>query len=54
MPVCRETNGKYKNCHKMPDGSMMKGKKHSNSLTPKQKAKLPVALQNAILAKRKK
>jgi len=43
--------------HKMPDGSMMKGAKHikpSKGLTPKQKANLPIALQKAILAKRKK
>jgi hypothetical protein len=32
----------------MPDGSKMKGSKH---LTPKQKANLPIALQNAILKK---
>jgi hypothetical protein len=45
--------------HKMTDGSMMKGAKHptpkpSKGLTPKQKANLPIALQKAILAKRKK
>ena len=42
--------------HKMPNGSMMKNGKHpkSSGLTPKQKANLPVALQKAILAKKKK
>ena len=35
---------------KMPDGSMMKGSTHKG-LTPKQKANLPIALQNAILKK---
>ena len=43
----------YTKSHKMPDGSMMKGKKHPKGLTPKQKANLPVALQKAILRKMK-
>ena len=41
--------------HKMPDGTMMKNKdmpkKPVKGLTPKQKANLPIALQQAILKK---
>jgi hypothetical protein len=48
----RNSKGQYTS-HKMPDGSMMKGKTHKG-LTPKQKANLPLALQKAILAKMKK
>jgi hypothetical protein len=51
----RNSKGQYAS-HKMPDGSMMKNKDMSKGkgLTPKQKANLPVALQKAILAKRRK
>ena len=42
----------YKNSHKMPDGSMMKGKKHKG-ITAKQKANLPPALLQAIMRKNK-
>lgn len=45
MPVCREKNGKYKKC----DKDEKESKSRSNSLTPKQKAKLPKELQKAIL-----
>lgn len=40
--------------HAMPGGKMMKNGKHPKGLTPKQKAKLPVALQKAILRKMNK
>ena len=43
--------------HKMPDGTIMKGtmpkQPKTKGLTPKQKANLPVALQQAILKKQK-
>ena len=48
MPTCRESTGQYKKCKRGEKKESMKG------LTPKQKANLPVALQKAILAKRKK
>ena len=38
--------------HKMPDGSTMKGTM-PKGLTPKQKANLPPALQQAIIKKQK-
>ena len=46
---------KMPNNHKMPDGSKMENGKHpkSSGLSAKQKANLPVALQKAILAKKK-
>jgi len=49
----RNSKGQY-TTHKMPGGKKMKGASHSKGLTPKQKANLPVALQNAILKKRGK